>query len=263
MKRTFPIIFVLLAFSLCAFGQSNRKIEQELVRHIKNIEKWSEYGGGYDPARSEKLSRENAIFQKKLLKYTKRASTLKYKFAELDKYLSMAASEDGKLRVFSWDTQSGGSMHFYETVYQYQGKNGKVYSKPDALDEGDPGSFAHEIFTLNTKTENIYLVYSTSILSNANSAQWITLFKIGKNFLTDNVKLVKTDEGIENYLGMEYDFFSVADREERPIKLIRYDKASKSIKIPVVVPDEKFVYGKVTDDFITYKFDGKYFVKTK
>src|SRR4051794_15029133 len=90
------LAFVLCAFSLTALGQSIGKVERELVGHLKNIQKWSTYGGEYN---EDLLSKENKAFEEKLLKYTKNASTLKYKFAELNKSMYITTSEDGRFRV--------------------------------------------------------------------------------------------------------------------------------------------------------------------
>ena len=252
------ITFVFMAFS--AFGQTNAEIEQELVGHIKAIQKWSAYGNDYNEAL---LSKENAIFKEKLLKYTKMASTLKYKFSELDKYLYLSTSEDGKFRIYSWDTEDGGTMHNFENVYQFQGNDGKVYSKSSDLEEGDAGAFVSDIFDIDTSKGKVYLARFSSILSNADAYQSINLFKIEDNSLDDKIKLIKTKSGLRSSLGFEYDFFSVVDRAERPIKLILYDKETKTIKIPVVIVDKDFRNGRVTGKFINYKFDGTYFLKQK
>ena len=61
-----------------------------------------------------------------------------------------------------------------------------------------------------------------------------------------------------NIINVSFDFFSVVDRPERPVKLIKYDNTKKIIYIPVVYED-----GKVTDKFIHYKFNGKFFEKIK
>ena len=37
----------------------------------------------------------------------------------------VATSADGKLRVYSW-TSNWGTMHDFDSVYQYRGKSGKV-----------------------------------------------------------------------------------------------------------------------------------------
>lgn len=259
-KSFCSIALVFLAVAFSAFGQTNTEIEQELVGHIKNIQKWSTYGNDYNEAL---LSKENAIFKEQLLKYTKMASTLKYKFSELDKYLYLATSEDGKFRIYSWDTENGGTMHNFETVYQFQGKDSKVYSKSSDLKEDDAGAFVSDIFDVDTSNGKVYLARFSSILSNSDAYQSINLFKIEGNSLNDKIKLIKTKSGLTNSLGFEYDFFSVVDREERPIKLVLYDKESKTIKIPVVIKDKDFRNGKVTGKFIKYQFDGTYFLKQK
>ena len=260
IKSFYFITFVFLAFAFPAFGQTNAEIEQELVGHIKAIQKWSNYGSD---SNEELLSKENDIFKEQLLKYTKIASTLKYKFSELDKFLYLSTSEDGKFRIYSWDTEDGGTMHNFETVYQFQGKDGKVYSKSSDLEEGDSGAFVSDIFDIDTRKGKVYLARFSSILSNVDAYQSINLFKIEGNSLNDKVKLIKTKSGLTNSLGFEYDFFSVVDREERPIKLILYDKKTKTIKIPVVIVDKDFRNGRVTDKFINYKLDGTYFLKQK
>lgn len=257
---SFFIIFIFMASAFSAYGQTDAGIEQELVGHIKNIQKWSAYGSDFNEAL---LAKENAIFKAKLLNYTKSVSTLKHKFSELDKYLYLATSEDGKFRIYSWDTEGGGSMHFFETVYQFQDKDGNVYSKSSNLQEGDAGAFVSGIFDIDTQNGKVYLARFSSILSNKDAYQSINLFKIEGASLDDKIKLIKTKSGLTNTLGFGYDFFSVVDREERPIKLILYDKETKTIKIPVVIVDKEFSSGRVIGKFINYKFDGTYFLKQK
>ena len=248
----------MFAFTLSVCAQSNEQIERELVGHIKNIQKWSVYGSDYQ---DDALSKENEIFADKLLKYTKTASTLSYEFGELAKHLSIATAEDGNLRVFSWDTEDGGTMHNFATVYQYRGADGKIRSKIRDLGEGDAGSFVYDVFTLNTKSGKVYLVCTTFIGSTNDHYQAVRLYKIKGDALDDAVKLIKTKSGLTDSLGFEYNFFSVVNRAERPVKLISFDKKTGTIKIPVVIEDKEFPNGRVTNKFISYKFNGTYFVK--
>lgn len=257
--RIFIFAIFLLAFAFSAFAQSNAQIEKELVAGVKEIQKYGTYYGGYD---EDKLSKAQNTFQEKLLKYTKTASTLSYKFAALAEEMHIATSDDGKFRIYSWDLEDGGTMHDYASVYQYQGADGKVYSKTDEpSEEGDGGGFVTDIFTLDTKDGKVYIVCSTFIGSSKDRYQSADLYKIDGAKLDDKVKLIKTKTGLTNSLGFEYDFFSVVDRTERPVKLISFDKKTKTLKIPVVVEDKEFAGGRVTKKFISYKFDGKYFVK--
>lgn len=259
--------FVLLLFSVTIFGQSNIQIEKELIGHIKNIDDWSVYKNDFSEELTNKLYAENETFNKKLLKYTsENPATLKYAFPELSKHLFMATSEDGKLRAFSWDTNTGGTMHFFNNVFQWEDKKGKVYSKnfeSESESEGDPKSFITDIFTLKTKKETVYLVASTAILATSHNAQSVRLYKIKGVELQDDVKLIKTAEGLTDNIGFQYNFFSVVDRPERPIRLFSFDKKTNSLKFPVVIEDEENPLGRVTDKFIVYKFNGKYFVKSK
>src|SRR6185436_3629589 len=63
-----------------------------------------------------------------------------YQHDSLEKY-----SEE--LRIYSWDTWTGGSMRFYNNIFQYN-YMGKVITEFDQLEEGDAGGFFSELFTL-------------------------------------------------------------------------------------------------------------------
>ena len=258
LKINFLVLFVfVLAFSVS--GQSDSEIEKQLVAAIKDIQQYSIYGGGYE---EEKLTQAQEVFEKKLLRYTTIASTLNYQFSELDEHLFVATSEDGKFRIYSWDLQDGGTMRRFARVYQYQSADGKVYSKTDEQsEEGPGGGFVTDIFTLDTKDGKIYIVCSTFIASSKINAQSADLFRIDGNTLNDKVRLIKTKSGLTNTLGFEYDFFSVVDRKQRPVRLISFDKKTKTLKIPVVIADKEFPDGRVSNKLISYRFDGKYFVK--
>jgi hypothetical protein len=263
MKRLLRLNFAFLFLFIFAFfvsAQTPQKIEQELVKNIKEVQKYSDYGSNYD---EEKLNNANKVFEENLLKYTKIASTLQYKFTALDKLMMNATSEDGKFRIYSWDSETGGTMHDYSRVYQYLGADGKVYSKTDdnSAEEGGAGSFVYAIYTVEAKDGKIYIVCSNFIGSTNDHYQSAGLYKIDGNSLKDKVKLIKTASGLTDTLNFEYNFFSVVDRKERPIKLILFDKKTTTLKIPVVVNDQKFPNGRVTNKFISYKFNGTNFVK--
>jgi len=59
-------------------------------------------------------------------------------------------------------------------------------------------------------------------------------------------------------MGFAYNFLSVARRPERPVKLIYYDTDDDQLHLTVVSDD-----GKVTNQIITYQFNGKYFERVK
>ena len=265
--KIFIIVVLLLVAAMPAPAQSGAQIERELIAALKEIQKYSTYAGNYD---GEKNSAAQEAFEEKLLKYTKIPATLSYKFIQLGKLMHIATSDDGRFRIYSWDTEDGGTMHNYSRVYQYIGADGKVYSKTDAAeaadeedeeDVGGGGSFVYDIFTLDAKGGKIYIVCSTFIASTNDHYQSANLYKIDGANLDDKVEMIKTKSGVTNTLNFEYNFFSVVDRKERPVRLISFDKKTKTLKIPVVIEDKKFPNGRVTNRFISYRFNGTHFVK--
>jgi hypothetical protein len=260
MKNLSIIALILLTISFSAIAQTPQAIEQTLVKNIKEVQKYSNYGSSYD---DEKLSNANKVFAANLLKYTKNPATLKYGFPALNKLMMNATSADGKFRIYSWDSEAGGTMHEYYRVYQFMGADGKVYSKgeDDSAEEGGAGSFVYAIYTVNSAKGNIYIVCSNFIGSTQDHYQSANLYKIEGNEIKDKVKLIKTSSGLTNFISFEYNFFSVVDRKERPIKLIQFDKKTNTLKIPVVINDQEFRNGRVTNKFINYKFNGTNFVK--
>lgn len=203
------------------------------------------------------MENENEIFNQKLLDYTsKQPLTITYDFNELQKeHLTIASSADKQFRIYSWDTRLGGTMRDFENIYQYQADN-KVHSKSlsDKRKEGDPGSWFSEIFTLDTNNRKFYIGYFHAIYSTSDAYQGIKLFDIKDSILNDTLHLIKTKTGIRNELGFDFNFFSVVERKERPVKLIYFDSFTKTIKIPFVADK-----GKVTNKFIMYKYTGQYF----
>ena len=252
------VILLSVVFGCSLFAQTPQKIEQELIKFYAKVNDNSGYKSDTD---SELLEKANNDFKAKVLEYTKVASTLNHKFIKLGKEITITTSEDGKFRAYSWDRLDGGTMHFYETVYQFQGKEGKVYTQSVVTEEGNAGGFVYKIFTVETKLGNVYLVCSLAIGSTQDRYENVGLFRIDSNKLNDKVKLIKTKSGLTGSISYGYNFFSVLDKKNRSNELISYDKKTKVLKIPVVIESEKFQNGEVTDKFISYKFNGTNFVK--
>lgn len=92
--------------------------------------------------------------------------------------------------------------------------------------------------------------------STRDAYEFIKVYSISGDSLKDNIPLIKTSSGLKNLISFEYDVFSVIDRPERPISLIKYDSDKKIIYIPIVLEN-----GKVTDRFILCQFTGQFFEK--
>lgn len=257
--RTVSIILISLLFAMAASAQAPVAVERELIGYLDNITKYGNYGGEFD---GDKLDKNNTALKNALIKYGKRADILAYKFAKLDNKMDIATSRDGRLRIYSWDLEDGGTMHDFDNVFQYKGKSGKIYTwSRTNVAEGDYGSFYTQIFQTDTSEGPIYLGNSTFIGSTSLGGQTISAFRVNGEKLDTNARVIKTRSGVTNSISFSYDFFTVVDHPERPVRLFFYDDAKKSFRFPIVIEDSKTPQGRVTNRYITYRFDGKYFVK--
>ncbi len=257
MKLIVSIIFLFTAN--WAFSQTPVAIELDLRGHLENISKYGNYSDSND---QDKLYSQNKFLKEKLLRFGKRLDVLRYSFSKLNEQMFITTSKDGRFRIYSWDEQTGGTMHDYDSVFQYQGGDGKVYTWTErSTDDGDVGAFYHQIFQVNSNTGPIYLAVSTFIGSTSLAGQTIEVVRIDGERLDRSAKLIQTAGGLKNSISFGYDFFSVVDRPERPIRLFLFDDAKRTFRFPIVIEDEKTPQGRVTDQFITYRFNGTHFVK--
>lgn len=230
--------------------------EKELVLSFKKINEYHERHKSKNKSdMSDSLLKANEDFKNLLLRHAENPLTLTADFAELRKSgVRIATSDDGLFRIYSWNTELGGSMRIFRNVYQYKSA-GKVYSMAVSQGMAIAGSWYSEICSHKASGKTYYLGIGHSILSGKDNRQEIRAFEIVGGALND-AKLIKTKEGLTNRLRVLFDFFSVSKRPERPIKLIQYDESSGVITLPLV--DSEY---QVTGKSITYKFDGNYFVR--
>lgn len=256
MKKILGFLFLIATHSL--FGQNIATIEKQLNTAFQKIDYWSSEGRSLESS-SDSLYAANTKFEKLLLKYTSsNPQTLSHHFNSLRKNrLTIATSEDGKFRIYSWDTWTGGTMHFFKNVYQYK-TGDQVHSKTIAPDaEGDPKSFYYQINDIVSQNKKYYLTQSTSIFSTGLSAHYVKIFSIEDGQLNDAAQLIKTQTGIRNQLQYEVDLTASANRNNEIRNYnIEYDKKNKIISIPLILDDYK-----ITSKKIRYQFKGKYFEK--
>ena len=259
MGKAILTLLLICSSWLAASAQTPAAIETRLLSRLANIERWSSYGVTTDLKR---LERENELLKNDLVNYGKRPATLAYSFPRLTKEMHVVTSKDGRLRIYSWDMQTGGTMHDFDMVVQYRGESGRVYTWTGGQDDksGLGGGFFHDIFQL-AGPKPLYLAVSTFIASSTLNNQSLNLLRINGERLDPAPMLIRTATGLQNTIGFEYDFSSVMDREERPVRLFKWDNRSRSFSFPVVIADDESPQGRVTNKEVTYRFDGQYFVK--
>jgi len=247
--------FFLLTLTLCfvranSYGQTNSfdKADKELTSVYSKI--FPFYYGDNDS-----LNYYSNFFAVQFTTFIKNnPATLSYKFKSLtdSNACHIVTSTDGLLRIYSWDTWLGGTMHDFNNIFQFKSNN-KIYST-----ENDGGTYFIDIFTLKTGDKTYYLTVSDESESTKFAYETLSIYTVSNDTLNDKVKLIKTQSGLNNSISFEYDFFSVAGRPERPIHLIKYDINKKTLYIPIVLAD-----GKVTNRYIIYQFNGQYFEKVQ
>ena len=252
-----PVLALLFFFSAQVYGQHS---PNDLLRQFERISYWADYDGADSNVNKyDSLSHASDVFATKLLAYTSRQpSSLTDSFTALrDKGLTVATADDGLFRIYSWDDQSGGTMRYFKTIFQYKSGE-KLYSKVirDATSNEELGDWYSDIHTFKNAGKTYYIAVKHGIYSSKDCYQGMKIFSIENGALLHDVKLIKTKTGIRNELGFSFDFFSVVDHPERPVKLIDYNASEKTISIPIVWEN-----GKVTSKLIVYKFTGEYFEK--
>lgn len=252
-------VLLLLLITLPISAQTPTAIETELLGYLKTMAENGSYSGEYDDA---KLGPATEAFKKKLMRYATRVDVLKYEFPKLEEEIFIATSKDRKFRVYSWDLQTGGTMHDYDRVIQFVGKSGKpvAWTDNDGEYEGG-GAFYTDVFQVDTAAGPLYLLVSTSRASSSLNGQTIRAARVVGDDLELDPKVFRTSSGLASSIGFAYDFFTVVDRPERPLRLFTFDEARKEFKFPVVIEDEETPQGRVTNKFIAYRFNGTHFVK--
>jgi hypothetical protein len=253
------LLVIFFGCGLAASAQTAAKIENELLAHLNDVEKYSNYRGSPD---ADRLEKANAQLKAAIIKFGTLPVSLTYAFLRLKDKMYIATSRDGKFRVYSWDRDTGGSMHDFDNVFQFRGRSGRVrtWTAP-RKDETGAGEFYSQVFQVDTPMGRVYLANGNGIYSTSLAGQSLGAYSIEGESLVPDVKIIRTRSGMTGSIHFSYDFFSVVDHPERPVKLFFYNDAKKSFRFPVVIEDRKTPQGRVTDKYITYRFDGKLFVK--
>jgi hypothetical protein len=170
------------------------------------------------------------------------------------------SSEDGRLRIVSWDTGTGGTMHEYCSMAQFKSPDGKagfaLLDNPGEKQNADPGKqpaifgSVYKIDTLTTGAkETVYLVWcnargSLRIFSECVAA--VTL----KHGRLEKAPFFKTRRALLS----DIQFASkVSDDGDRPEFQFRKENGP-TLLVPIISDQDDF-----SGKFFKYVFDGKRF----
>lgn len=260
MKNMKKVVLLFLLFlSGFLFGQDLTVIQKKLNLLQEKRLFWSE---DQSETSYDSLDKYNRKFQNLIIDFSsKNPKTLAYPFDTDKAGFNIVSSKDGNFRIYTWNEFGGGTMQFYQNVFQFESA-GKVFSKLNIKDNQDNGCRYFEINEVESAGKKYYITSSIIIGSSANFYYQIKVFSIENGELNENAKLIKTKTGIRNTLGYEVDLSSSSNRDRtdgiessdymQPI----YDKKTNTIIIPLITSD-----GKITKNKIKYQFNGAYFEK--
>lgn len=197
------------------------------------------------------------MFAAKLKAHTEKyPATIRYPFNLLRKNnLDINTSTDGLLRIYSWNTEMGGTMYKFRSMAQY--KSGQIVKSKFFTNAKDFDLCYTNIYVFKFGNKKYYLCKWYFRVSSRFFEKGISVFDIANGQLNDEVKLIKTDSGMQSSISYEGDNGATSAEDGMPSE-ITFDPISRTIKVPLVTQK-----GKVTRKSIIYKFTGKYFEKIK
>jgi hypothetical protein len=262
IARALLIASLISARCFCSFGQDTATIEKTLFKYYSKLQYVTSTID--KPGWQDSIALADSIFKAKLLYYSgKVPATLIQSFNSLkNKGFTVSTSTDGLFRIYNWDNESGGTMRFYDNVFQFKNGN-KVISGilPYCYqyEDGDPGcSYSDTIYTVKGSNKIYYAAIYGTVGSSKVSGEGVKFFAIENNKINDTVHLVKTKSHLSTHIDYELDNNSYGSQHSIGDGTILYDRKTNTIYIPLIWDD-----GTITKDYIKYRFNGKYFEKTK
>jgi len=259
----FQLCFLVSILFFPIYGQDIKSCNKKLKETFEKIKFYTEQRGKNEFA-YDSINKCNEDFEKLLLHYTTTyPETLTFKFNDLTKIgLNISTSKNGLFKIYSWDTETGGTMRSFRNIFQFK-TNNKVFSQrlESDVDESGESSYSYEILDqVTSKNKTFYIVKCILIGSSAVSSHKIKVFSIENGKLNDDAKLIKTKSGIKNELSYDIDFSSSVNQKpdsvDREYAWLQYDQKNKIISIPLITAE-----GKLTTKKIKYQFKGEYFEK--
>jgi len=170
--------------------------------------------------------------------------------------LRVANSPDNKVRFYSWDTETGGTMHFFNAIAQYQANPRDTKTQELALfpsgekkqtdGDTDSGYEYDSVQQMNTSDgKKIYFAFATGVYGGIDHSAVIQAFAI-KNKTLQKAAVFKTKTQLLDEISCG---FHDAD------DAITLDEEQKILWIPLVKEG-----GKPTGKYLVYIFDGHQFV---
>jgi len=255
MKLRICLLLLCCFVNTRLFAQTAKEIEADFTKSFDKLNYLR--ADTVDINSPEKLIYANSKIEEKLEYYTRKVpSAMSQAFVKCGGLVS----DGGLFRTLSWDTLTGGTQHVFENIIQYRPTPTANFITISSENQSNYVYNYDKLYTLNVNGKNYYLVTYYGIFDLYIRGEGIRVFSIENGKLNAQTKLIKTKKGLTNKLYYTY------DQQESNLDVmgdatLTYDSKLKTITFPVVVNNGE--EGKLTDNFITYKFTGQYFEKVK
>lgn len=244
--------YMIVAMLLVAGGASGQSAaEQQAKTYLDQIQYWryqySPEDSGVDP--NAKAADSVLHFNRLLVNHLQQnPSLLRANFkTDGENAMTIATSDDKKVRLYSWDTETGDEMHIYDAIIQYEAGGAKSKVLKDISlnkdNKQNPGALYPEIFMVDNG-KKYYLVVSSAIVSSKDAKKGVHVYTIENNELTE----ANIFPGGVNKVEYTYDYYSNYDyKDMKENKVIHMDKGK--LYVPVVEGD------KINDKWRVYRFE--------
>src|SRR5271170_1175383 len=241
-KTVWRIVLVLMFCATSVYPVSAvepDQVDAKLAKLAEKIGKTEVPATDYD-----KLQAEND----ELLKYLESVCVLPEIMASplkkaMNAGLDVITSDDKKLRCYSWDTRTGGTMHFYYSLIAYDAGSSHIKSlvlNPENNQKnGDPGSAFESADSIKTNDgKTVYLVRDQSIGSTIIHGRTIQAYTISNGKLVKCPFFKTPKQLLDN---ISYAFNEDSDKTE-----IHLSDDKKTLRIPLIKPETDGYSGGIT-----------------
>ena len=258
------------SINLSAQGNEQAKDKQNLQLALKSIGYYWERqmtDTAENSTAYQSLERENSIFMNRLVDYlNKYPSSINENFDGLyDSTFKCATSSDGKFRIYSWNTLTGGSTAKYNAVVEYittKGTKAKILYDVSKIARNvgieRTGWMYDTIFSVTNAKTTYYLATLFTSYSTVGRTAGIQAFSIDGTQLHSNLNIFTTTEGNENLIVWDYNM-QVNKETNHEIKVQpTMDNKANILYIPVIGENDRMYF---KGNYDKYSFNGDYFIK--
>jgi hypothetical protein len=183
--RSCYFLIVGMALTCAVRGQSIEKMVY-LMGQVEHFTEAIQIHHDFTDSTYDSLTMANTAFRDSLLRYASAFS----KTLPIPE-LGICTSEDGRFRIYTWDSGLGGKAHTYWRVYQFY-NDGKVKTRAGLDPESGSSYSVEKIFTLSTEKGTWYLSKNDAITDILKGRESISAYAIMGDSVNDTVGLFQT-----------------------------------------------------------------------